>query len=109
MNTGAVKPITDGIREANEMAGDGAGRQQGDGSDAFHLQASIALLDDLPCLSSRLRRLVEATDRVAGIALLDDLLRLYLRRRRRRRRPVVAIRLALRDRTHCSPCAEHRL
>ena len=59
------------------MAGDSAGRQQGDGGDAFH--------------------------RLAGIAFLDVLLRLF------RRRLVVPIRLRFRDQTHCSAGTEHRL
>lgn len=87
------------------MAGDGTGRQQGDGSDAFHGHAGIALLDDLPRLSHQLQRLVVAIDPVDGNAILDDLLRFCLRRRRL----VVAIRLTNRDRNHSSPCVEHRL
>lgn len=83
MDTCAVEAVADGVREADEVAGDGAGGQERDGRDAFH-------------------RLT-----LAGVHHLFDLRPIVLHRRLRRRLMVaVRLRLRVRDRAHrCSPTA----
>lgn len=77
MCTGALEAVAGGVREADEVTGDGARGQQRDGRDALHLLAGISLLD-----------------------LRPSILRL------RRRRLTVAIRLRVRQRAHRSHRAE---
>jgi hypothetical protein len=54
--TGALEAVADGVREADEVAGDGARGKQRDGRDALHLLSGIFLLGLRPSVLRLCRR-----------------------------------------------------